>query len=339
MSAPLKILIALTNINSPQSLGNLYGQAFRSLGHQVQIVQLPARSPLANAIANKLASNTKTGFSPTEKAKSIIAVAEEYNPDITIVTRGHQLHPEAISRLRQLSSLACINIYTDSPFVVPGVSAPKLSKTFAEYSCVFTFSRALIPTFYQLGANDVQWLPFGYCPDFHVPVKDVENRFMSNVAYVGSWGPFQEQWLSQLTGLNLAIYGNGWKHARQNDHIYGAWRQGIGIGVEMPRAISGANIVFNMVRAEHCAGHSMKTFEIPACGGIMAVNWTEEHAEFFEDGTECIFYNTYAELNEKLEFYLQHPSKLSSMREGAARAIMPHSYKNRAKQILGHLGA
>lgn len=96
-------------------------------------------------------------------------------------------------------------------------------------------------------------------------------------------------------------------------------------------------MVFNMVRAEHGCAHSMKTFEIPACGGFMLTNWTKEQAEFFEDDKDCVFFHTQEEMLDRAKYYISHDAQRRRIAEAGHAAVQPHSYVVRARQILDEI--
>lgn len=311
-----------------------YRNAFEALGHVVRMVAITPHYGWRHKIRQRLARLCYRGLPPDEMGESIVRAAEEFHPDLTIVFRGECLKAEPVARLRELSCLGCVNVYPDSPFVIPGSGAAKMMPTLAMYSCVYTFSRGLIPAFEQLGAQSVRWLPFGFDHAIHRAHHISDPVLDSTVAYLGAWGPLQEVWLEPLTPLGLNIYGPGWRHAQHGSQVRAAWREGRGIGEEMAAAIGGADMVFNLVRAEHGCAHSMKTFEIPACGGFMLTNWTEEQAGFFEDGKQCVFFNSREELLEKATYYATHKVERLKIAAAGHAAASEHPYTLRAAQIL-----
>lgn len=329
-----KILIVGSTTSGPQSLEVFYRNAFESLGHRVHMTAVKPKYGWRQRVRQRIARMSYRGLAPDSDGELVVREAEEFRPDLTIVFRGECLKASPVARLRELSSLGCINIYTDSPFVIPGSGAAKMMPTLAMYSCVYTFSRGLIPAFEQLGASCTRWLPFGFDPEMHHIPSTPQLRLRSTVAYLGAWGPLQEAWLEPLAPFGLGIYGPGWRHAQRNSPARAAWQEGRGIGPEMAAAIAGADIVFNMVRAEHGCAHSMKTFEIPACGGFMLTNWTEEQAEFFEDDKHCAFFHTREEMLDKATYYAANADARNKVAVAGHAEARKHPYALRAAQIL-----
>lgn len=333
-SKRLKILIVAQALPGKHNLEMYYRNAFEALGHTVRVAAIAKGIDWGHRLITRVARMSYRGVGPDLTGESVIRLAVDFRPDLTIVFRGERLKDEAVLHLRDLSRLGCINIYTDSPFVMPGSGVAQMMPTLAMYSCVYTFSRGLIPAFEQLGARCVRWLPFGFDPDMHRTHHPADPILNSKVAYLGAWGPLQEAWLEPLAPLGLSIYGPSWQHARRGSQVRECWRVGRGFGEEMPAAISGADMVFNLVRAEHGCAHSMKTFEIPACGGFMLTNWTEEQAEFFEDGKDCVFFHTRDEMLDKVTYYASHVDERLRIAASGHTAARAHPYTLRAAQIL-----
>jgi len=49
----------------------------------------------------------------------------------------------------------------------------------------------------------------------------------------------------------------------------------------------------------------LRTFEIPMCGGLEISSYTDELAEYFEDGKEIVLYKSQEEFISKSKFYLE----------------------------------
>ena len=92
-----------------------------------------------------------------------------------------------------------------------------------------------------------------------------------------------------------------------------------------------------MVRAEHGCFGSMKTIEIPACGGFMLTNWTEDQATLFRDGKECVFYNTMEEMIEKARYYLENDEEREKIRRAGMAAVATYTYRNSAIALLNYM--
>ncbi len=86
---------------------------------------------------------------------------------------------------------------------------------------------------------------------------------------------------------------------------------------------------------------NLRNFEIPMCGGIEICKYSEEIAEYFEDGKEIVLYNDEYELAEKARYYIERASdnELRQMKLAARkRAEADHTWWNRFKIAFDYLG-
>ena len=81
----------------------------------------------------------------------------------------------------------------------------------------------------------------------------------------------------------------------------------------------------------------MKTFEIPAMGGLMITKRTKEQKYFFPENKACLMYSDLVELKTKIRKVLKNPKKFHKVSKKAYKLSKYYSYKNRAKQILNTL--
>ena len=78
----------------------------------------------------------------------------------------------------------------------------------------------------------------------------------------------------------------------------------------------------------------MKTFEIPAMGGLLVTTRSKEQNLFFPENKASIMFNSVKELEKKI-FFLKKNNKIAeNIRKEGFELSRKHSYKNRAKYIL-----
>lgn len=332
----MKIVI-VSPYKPPQfGLEIFYYNAFVSLGHEVKMLGFfddsDANKILVERIYDKISKYKQSGNIPYMYSKKLSEQLKKENPDVIIFGRCEKMSSQFLSDVKSISKAIIVNIYPDHPFMIPGgKSAYYLKDTLSLYDCVFTFSPSLIPVFYQLGAKNVQWLPFGYCDK--MGYRDITSHQTKDLAYFGVWGPFQEQILKNLAPLDLNIYGANW-HKSKDKQMTKCWKKGEGMGVEMFNQIADTKITVNMVRAEHGSFHTMKTFEIPAAGGFTITNYSDEQVHFFKPDTEAVYFNTEEEMVDKVRFYQNNETLRNQIRVKAHDKVKIHTYKDRAAHLI-----
>lgn len=85
----------------------------------------------------------------------------------------------------------------------------------------------------------------------------------------------------------------------------------------------------------------VREFEVAMSGGVHLVNRFPELEEYFDEGTEMLYYDTLEELVDKAKFYLapERQDARQKIREGAAkRARAEHSWSHRFEKLGERLG-
>ncbi len=78
----------------------------------------------------------------------------------------------------------------------------------------------------------------------------------------------------------------------------------------------------------------MKTFEIPAMGGLMLTKKTTEQNQFLPNNKACIMFNSKNDLNKKVEYIIHNYSKFKKIRKIGVKFAKKNTYKDRAIYIL-----
>jgi spore maturation protein CgeB len=105
-------------------------------------------------------------------------------------------------------------------------------------------------------------------------------------------------------------------------------------------AVGNARITLGLLREVCPDQHTTRTFEIPAMGGFMLADRTEEHMQFFREGEEAEFFSSDEEYLEKLSFYLSnHGLRRRIAEAGRARCLSSgYSYDERIAAVLRSIG-
>ncbi|GHB92010.1 CgeB family protein [Cerasicoccus arenae] len=173
-------------------------------------------------------------------------------------------------------------------------------------------------------ANEyLKWLPAdrlimttqGYDNTLHSPRTPASEKRLEAV-FVGLCEPDRETCVEELlkAGIPVRIAGFGWdgfqqRHPNNPDFHY------IGnavFGEDYAQLLSQSWISLGLVSKRFPELHTTRTFEIPACGTILATEKNSETQSFFSD-QEALFFQDYNELAGLLKALLQDSSRMEKM--------------------------
>jgi spore maturation protein CgeB len=231
----------------------------------------------------------------------------------------------------------CLNLSTDDPWN-PAAHARWFVDTLPLYDVIFTPRKSTIADLKACGCGCVLYLPFGYDPQLFFPEKSqVPNPELQGIdmLFVGGADndrvPFVRELL--MGGLRLALYGGYWDR-------YGATKKH-SLGQATPemirRATSIAPINLCLVRRANRDGHVMRSFEIPAMGGFMLAEDTQDHRDLFGPEEQCVLYfASPGEALDKARWVLSNPAERRRMATTAHELIVGsrNTYADRLEQML-----
>jgi hypothetical protein len=200
-----------------------------------------------------------------------------------------------------------------------------------------TWSRTLLGRLSREGCRRTALLPFGYDSDHHVAPPDFVVGQSATVSFVGAWDPQREALLTGLADYPLRIYGNGWDRAPRRSPLWPRITPKNIYREELVAVIAGSAVSLNILRSQNMGSHNMRTFEIPAMGGLMLTTRTEEQQRYFPEDEACLMYAGLDELRAKLDCVLRDAELAQRIRHKGAELVRGNSYDERAKLLLEQL--
>jgi hypothetical protein len=269
----------------------------------------------------------------------LMARADSFRPDLIMVMMGFHVAADVLGAIKDETRAVMVNYAFDDPFN-SRLRTSELIRSIPHYDVYASTKRAIMSDVSRAGGQDVRYIRFGYKSSVHFPDPPVtaaeRQRFGADVAFVGEGDaervPFFVSLMKAIPNLNLALYGGLWdRHGHLRRYFRGSVR-----GRDFRMALAGAKIVVNLVRRDNRDDHVMRTFEGPACGAFMLNERTDTHLELFREGREAAYFESAAELVDKVRHYLAHDHERERIRQaGYTRTVAGgHSYGHRLVEIL-----
>jgi spore maturation protein CgeB len=192
----------------------------------------------------------------------------------------------------------------------------------------------------NLGAKKVLMIDNAYDENAHFPI--VNDRKFSNSASesVGFIGTYEKERAGSIkfaadNGIKISIYGSGWndfkfKNITVNKSL---------IGNDYAKAIYNFDINLCFLRKINRDLQTTRSIEIPACGGFMLAERSDEHLSLFKEGVEAEFFDSNEEMCEKINFYEKNSRLRKKIaNQGRCRCVNSgYSNQKRLKKIINEI--
>lgn len=261
-------------------------------------------------------------------------------PDAVIVFKGMEFSRRSLEACAAASPGATwINLNPDDPtrLGARGSTNRDVLECLPFYDLYCTWSRSLATELYSRGCRRVLRIPFGWDADVHRPPSSAHPAPPEGVSFIGTWDAERESALLLLAGLDLRVFGANWGRVASSSPLRPGIRDEMLHGERLAREIHGSLLSINLLRPQNRDSHNMRTFEIPAMGGLMLTQHSQELAEFLQPERDCLSFETPRRMREQVERVLRNPAEFAGVRANGLRAVARHTYDSRARDLVGAL--
>ena len=313
--------------------------AARSLGWEAEVADLRdarSRNPWINRIHHHWLGKRPARLKPFGQA--VVQRCREFRPDFVMTSGLAPLSVEAMREIR-IMGIRLVNFLTDDPWN-PANAANFFWECLREYDLIANPRQANLEQLRMHGCRRVDYLPFGYNPDYHFiernPTPEEAKRFACEVAILGGADADRVPLARALAeaDMDLALYGGYWdKYADLKK-----FHRGNVFGRDLRLAVALAKCQICMGRKANRDGHAMRSVEFPAMGACLLVEDTEEHRVLYGgDGETVLYWKNEATLVAQAATLTSDPAL--NQRLGAslyAHMVLngKHGYADRLKAIV-----
>jgi glycosyltransferase involved in cell wall biosynthesis len=334
------------------ALAESYARAFERLGNEVvrfdsDVALRKASLLTGNRVLRRLLRRSLW----TAVNRESVCVAEGVRPDLIFAVKCSFFDAETIRQIRRSTGVPFVNHYPDHPYI--GIRwAPKeasalrrdLIEVFREYSILWMWERTLVERLRGDGV-EARFLPFAVDPELSQPSPQLADSgvpcsgcdTLHDVAFVATYTRARCDEVSAIRKHQVAIWGGNWPRSWHSDG--GPHRaHPPAMGRAMSEIYSRARVSLNVLNRENLGGPNMRSFEIPAAGGVMLARYSPEQNEFFPEGEAAAYYRTPEEIDAKLDELLHDTGLRQRIRRNAARLAAAQTYDVRAATVLRECG-
>ena len=272
-----------------------------------------------------------------------VEAVRRVRPRLIVAFKAAYLEPATISRIRREFGVPFVNYYPDNPYCgIPwnprktSAQRRNLLDALRVYDHVWIWERGLSRRLAGDGVS-ASFLPFAADAELfreYAPVACPECAVRHEIAFVGQHSDKREAHVAAVRRHRVGLWGARWERAARVLAGRHAVHRVPVFGAECSRQYASARASLNVVDDLNVPGHNMRTFEIPASGGLMISLYTEEQAAFFPEDEAALYYREPVELDEKIDRVMSDPTWAEAIRRRALAIAAGHSYTNRARAMV-----
>ena len=259
-----------------------------------------------------------------------------FQPSIVWVFRGIEILPTTLKIIREMG-IPLVNLNPDHPFIYTrGSGNAHVNQSVGLYDLHFCYNKQLAEYIRQNFDIKTISLPFGY----NLTEKDFEciqtKKECIRACFIGTADAARKKMIAQLAkaGIPIDVYGKGWnyfsyfdKNIRRFPPVFGRtyWQK-----------LHQYRLQLNLFRPHNNDSHNMRTFEIPAAGGIQLAPNSKDHRQFYQNNQEIFLYNNKNEILKLAKKILNMPTiEADAIRKAARERCLNsgYSYAERTKIV------
>jgi spore maturation protein CgeB len=344
--------------------------ALDRLGYEVEPVEAGGLWHGSGYTIRQLEQLSATGPRIERLNARVLESASRFKPQLVWAEKQEYLRADTVQRLRDNGAVTLH--YNPDPYFSLSWKRTRLAD-----QCVSVYDVLVVTKSYEMeeyrrhASGKVMYSPLGYDPIGHAPPARRVANPREKVVFVGGWEPRRERLLSAASEAtsDVAVWGYGWNVAQQSRinplralrlgrltpgrsvylgepqrRLASAIRDGEGANGEIyedryAAVVAGSQIALGFLRELNPDQHTTRSFEIPAIGGFMLADRTDDHREFFEEGKEAEYFSSDDEFRDKMKFYLANePARVRIANAGHQRCMTSgYSYDDRIRMVMSEL--
>jgi len=268
--------------------------------------------------------------------RAVIDAVKRKQPDAFIVFTLPLLKQETVRCIKEEVGCAIIGWYPDAI-----VNLGRGDFFSVDYDLIYLKDPYLVEKFGTVFADPrIRFLPEAFDDSAEIPVVTENDRekYACDVMSYGTLYPYRARWMQELSGYDIALYGNIPRWMRGHPVVQFHKQRQLR-GREKIIASLSANICLNTAHYSEIRGVNARLWELTGVGAFQLTNLAQA-ADYFRIGEEVAVFETVTELREAAEHYLHRPDERQVMAEKARqRTLQHHTWKDRAKVVLEDIRA
>jgi hypothetical protein len=316
---------AYVGILSLGSTSRMRAERLRELAPWMEWSWMDTDPPLTSTsrVSQSIAYRFKTGSGVNAINAAVNDWARDKSFDLVWIDKAIFLWPETVQSLRN-ASRRLVHFTPDAAFFVN--RSRHFEKTLELFDLLVTTKSFEVNQYRDRLQRDTLLVTTqGFDANVHYPRHTTGERKLETV-FVGLAEPDRERCVATLLGNDIPVRlaGRGWARFLQR------WKRSSNLqfegedafGDHYGRLLSGSWVGLGLLSKRFPERHTTRTFEIPACGAVLATERNRETEEFFNPN-EALFFSSYEHLAEKLSnLFAQGTGTLEAIANAGRKRVL-----------------
>lgn len=281
----------------------------------------------------------------TNANSKIITLANTNTYDVLWIDKGVTINASTLKTFKRKQPKAIIISYSPDNMALRHNQSLQYLQCLPFYDYIITNKSYIIEDLKRLGAQNVIFVNNSFEPSFHhlyTLSSDDKVKLGGEVGFIGMWEKERCKSIVYLAthGIPVRIWGDAkWQSYNNISPNLIIENKGL-FSEDYCKALGAFKINLCFLRKMNYDQQTTRSVEIPACGGFMLAERTDEHMKLFEDGKEAAFFSSDAELLKKCNYYLSHEKEREQIAEAGYERCITSDYSNEGmiRGIFKHIG-
>ena len=296
---------------------------------------------------DKLEFKAKRGIRIRMWNRTLLRKFREYRPAVVWIDKGLFVYPETVQVMRDDGAFVVHCLHDDFRYRL--YQRTPFERAIPLYHLHLVTRPSNLEELPHWGAAATEKFLFSFEPSVHrpIPTPGEVDPFGADVVFVGHYEPGREQevcW-AVASGARVGVWGPFWpiagRRALRREGVSADTVRGPGLWDEdYARVFFGGRIALGLLSRWMRDTHTCRTMEIPACGGLLLAERTEEHLYLFDEGREAVFFEGKDELLDRINYLLSRPNERSAIADAGRRRCARSGYDHvsEARRHLARIG-
>ena len=268
----------------------------------------------------------------------LLTVARDFRPELVLVAKGETIHGETLKQIRKDQRCRIVNWFPDSRVF----GYHRVIEQLPVLDLFFSKSALDVERCRLIGLSNARFLQHCADRELHVELQTSEQElkpYRCQLSVVGSFYPYRDQILQNVSDFDLRVWGPGWKQSglykRNPRTIVGRDARSF----DQAKVFRATDVNLNTHHYDDIDQLNQRVFDIAGSGGCQIADGYRQFGPIFDSSSDILTYKSLEELRSVIRFLLDRPEVRHRMGESCRRKVAEaHTYDHRVQEILNMLG-